>query len=69
MVDEPAEVRIGRGQRLAEAIREDLELFGVDELEERVRALEGEIARVRAQIDRKRAGRAAADALFGKRPD
>jgi len=69
MVDEPAEVRIGRGQRLAEAIREDLELFGVDELEERVRALEGEIARVRAQIDRKRAGRAAADALFGKTPD
>jgi uncharacterized small protein (DUF1192 family) len=65
-MDEPAEVRVARGQRLAEAAREDLELFGVEELEERIRMLEGEIARVRAQIDRKRAGRAAADALFGK---
>lgn len=69
MVDEPAEVRIGRGQRLAEVVREDLELFGVEELEERIRTLEGEIARTRAQIDKKRAGRAAADALFGKRPE
>lgn len=66
MVDEPAEVRIGRGQRLAEVVREDLELFGVEELEERVRTLEAEIARSRAQIEKKRAGRAAADALFGK---
>ena len=44
--------------------REDLELFGVAELEERIEVLQAEIARVTAQIDRKRAGRAAADALF-----
>jgi len=67
-MEEPAEVRIGRGQRLLEAVREDLELFGVAELEERIDVLNSEIARVRAQIDRKLAGRAAADALFGARP-
>jgi uncharacterized small protein (DUF1192 family) len=66
-MDEPAEVRVGRGQRLAEAVREDLELFGVLELEERLEVLRTEIARVEAQLDRKRAGRAAADALFGSR--
>ncbi len=68
-MEEPAEVRVGRGQRLAEAMREDLELFGVSELEERLEMLETERARVQAQIDRKRSGRAAADALFGSRPD
>ena len=67
-MEEPAEVRIARGQRLLEAVREDLELFGVAELEERIDVLNSEIARVRAQIDRKRAGRAAADALFGAGP-
>lgn len=67
-MDEPVEVRVGRGQRLLEATREDLELYGVVELEERVEILEAEIARCRAQLDRKRAGRAAADALFGARP-
>ncbi len=63
-MDEPADVRMGRGQRLAEAAREDLELYAVEELEARIALLEAEIARARAQIDRKRAGRAAADALF-----
>jgi uncharacterized small protein (DUF1192 family) len=63
-MDEPAEVRISRGQRLIEAVREDLELFGVAELDERIDVLRSEIARVQAQIERKRAGRAAADALF-----
>jgi uncharacterized small protein (DUF1192 family) len=65
-MDEPAEARIHRGQRLVEAVREDLELFGVAELEERIGVLNAEIARVQAQIDRKRAGRAAADALFSQ---
>ena len=64
-MEDPAEIRIGRGQRLLEAIREDLELYGVAELEERIDVLRSEIARVEAQINRKRAGRAAADALFG----
>ena len=65
-MEEPAEVRIGRGQRLAEAMREDLELYGVVELKERLEALEAEIARVKAQIARKEAGRAAADAFFSR---
>ena len=67
-MDEPVETRVGRGQRLHEAVREDLELFGFAELEERIEVLQSEIARVQAQLDRKRAGRAAADALFGARP-
>jgi uncharacterized small protein (DUF1192 family) len=67
-MDEPADVRIGRGQRLLEAVREDLELYGVSELEERLEILNAEAARVQAQIDRKRSGRAAADALFSPRP-
>lgn len=66
-MEEPAEVRVGRGQRLVEAVKEDLELFGVSELEERIAVLQAEIDRVQAQIDRKRAGRAAADALFSQR--
>jgi uncharacterized small protein (DUF1192 family) len=57
-------VRRPRGWAIVEAAREDLELLAVGELEERIDALEGEIARTRAQIDRKRAGRAAADAFF-----
>ncbi|HEY4032306.1 MAG TPA: DUF1192 domain-containing protein [Caulobacteraceae bacterium] len=65
-MDEPAEARVHRGQRLVEAVREDLELFGVAELEERIGVLNAEIARVQAQIDRKRDGRAAADALFSR---
>ena len=68
-MDEPADVRIGRGQRLNEALKEDLELYAVADLEERIDLLRSEIARVQAQIDRKRAGRAAADALFSPRPN
>jgi uncharacterized small protein (DUF1192 family) len=67
-MDEPADVRMGRGQRLIEACREDLELYAVAELEERLEILASEAARVNAQIDRKRSGRAAADALFSPRP-
>ena len=67
-MDVPVETRVGRGQRLIEAVREDLELYGVAELEERVEILQSEIARVNAQIDRKRSGRAAADALFSPPP-
>ncbi len=66
-MDEPAEVRVGRGQRLLDAVREDLDLFGISELEERLEVLDAEARRVRAQIDKKRSGRAAADALFAPR--
>ncbi len=64
MLEEAAEPRAARGASLIEATREDLELYGVEELERRIARLEGEIERTRAQLDRKRAGRAAADALF-----
>ena len=67
-MEEPADVRVGRGQRLSEALKEDLDLYAVSELEERIELLQAEIARVQAQIERKRAGRAAADALFSPRP-
>ena len=66
-MEEPAEVRIGRGQRLMEACKEDLDLYGVAELKERLEILEAESQRVRAQIDKKQAGRAAADALFSSK--
>jgi uncharacterized small protein (DUF1192 family) len=64
-MDEPADARVTRGQKLAEATREDLELYSVSDLEERIAVLQAEIERSRAQIDRKRSGRAAAEALFG----
>ncbi len=64
MLDEPVEPRRARGVALIEVSREDLELFGVDELESRIERLETEIARTRNQLERKKAGRAAADALF-----
>ena len=67
-MEEPVSIRVGRGQRLIEAVREDLELYGVAELEERLEVLAAETARVKAQIDRKKAGRAAADALFSPPP-
>lgn len=67
-MEEPADVRVGRGQRLVEATREDLELYGIVELEERIEMLRAEIARCEAQLARKQAGRAAADALFGAPP-
>jgi uncharacterized small protein (DUF1192 family) len=64
MLDEPAEPRRSRGQALIDAAREDLDLFAVDELQERIEALQAEINRTKAQMDRKMSGRAAADALF-----
>ena len=66
-MDEPAEPRRGRGAALSEALREDLEIFGVEELGERIELLEAEVARTRAQLDRKKATRSAADAFFSPR--
>jgi uncharacterized small protein (DUF1192 family) len=67
VTEEPAEVRRARGQVLIDMAREDLELFGVSELDERVAALEAEIARCRAQMTKKQAGKAAADAFFTRK--
>jgi uncharacterized small protein (DUF1192 family) len=64
--EEADPVRRPRGWALGELAREDLELLGVAELEERIEGLETEIDRVRAQIERKRAGKAAADTFFSK---
>ena len=59
-------VRRPRDCAVAELVRQDLELLAAADLEERIEALEGEIVRTRAQLERKRAGRAAADAFFAK---
>lgn len=63
-MEEPAEPRRARGQAFVEALREDLDLYSVEDLEERIAGLEGEIARVKAQLDRKKASRSAADTFF-----
>ena len=64
MLEDAAPPRRARGQALIDVSREDLDLYAVEELEERIALLQAEIERTRAQIDRKRSGRAAADALF-----
>lgn len=64
MLEEPVEPRRARGAALVEVAREDLELFGVAELEHRIELLQAEIGRTEAQLARKKDGRAAADALF-----
>jgi uncharacterized small protein (DUF1192 family) len=64
-MDEPVEPRRARGDALNEAMREDLELLGVADLQDRIATLETEIVRTRLHLEKKQAGRAAADALFG----
>ncbi len=64
MTEEPESPRRGRGAALDLALKEDLDLFSGGDLEERIALLGGEIARCRAQIALKSAGREAADALF-----
>ena len=64
MLEEAAEPRRGRGLAMVDLTREDLDLYGTEELEERIEQLQAEIFRTRSQLDRKKAGRAAADALF-----
>jgi uncharacterized small protein (DUF1192 family) len=65
MLDENAPRR-ARGQTLRDLAAEDLDLYAVEELQERIAALEAEIARVRTKLDRKQQGKAAAEALFSK---
>ena len=66
MLEEPAEPRAFSGRALSETTHEDLEIYGVSELEERIEALQAEIERTRAQLAKKKAGRDAANALFGR---
>ncbi len=51
---------------LAQLRRQDLDPLSVEELEERIAALEAEIARTRIRMDRAVNHRASADALFKK---
>jgi uncharacterized small protein (DUF1192 family) len=67
MTDEPVEARRQRGQALIDMAREDLDLLGLEELNERIDLLNAEITRIRAQIVRKEATRSAADALFSRK--
>ena len=53
-----------RGAALKALSREDLDLYSVEELQERIEALEAEIARSRRAIDGKSSQKSAADALF-----
>lgn len=53
-----------RGAALTALSREDLDLYSVEELTDRILALEAEIARDRAAIEAKTAKKSAADALF-----
>lgn len=66
MFEEPAEPRAFGGRALNETTHEDLEVYGVSELEERIEALQAEIERTKAQLTKKKAGRDAANALFGR---
>lgn len=68
MIDEPAAPRRGRGALLQDLAREDLDLYAVEELDERVAALQSEIDRTRAFRERKQATRSAADAVFSFPP-
>jgi len=54
------------GDPLAQLVKQDLDPLSVEELEERIATLEGEIARVRAKIDFAVNHRASAEALFKK---
>lgn len=53
-----------RGNPLTMLLAEDLDPLSVDELTGRIAALESEIVRCRARIERASSHRASADALF-----
>lgn len=64
MTFDDLEPRPQRGANLAALAREDLELYAVEELNERIEALQVEIDRSRSAIAAKAAKKSAADALF-----
>jgi uncharacterized small protein (DUF1192 family) len=67
MTFEDLEPRSGRGATLTALAREDLDLYSVEELNERIEALQAEIGRATGAIERKQAKKSAADALFNFR--
>ena len=66
MDTEDLEPRRRRGEALQALAREDLTLLGIEELRERITALEVEIARIRDQLEKKQGSLSAAEALFRK---
>jgi len=64
---EDLEPRRGRDDVLTALTRQDLDVYAVEELSERIAILEAEIARCRAAIEAKRSKKSAADALFSFR--
>lgn len=64
MLDESLPRPAGRGAALDDLRREDLDLYGVEELTDRIQRLEAETKRTREAMERKQARRNAADALF-----
>ena len=64
VLDESLPRPSGRGAGLVDLAKEDLDLCGVEELQERIERLEAEAVRSRAALEKKRARRSDADALF-----
>ncbi|PZU74810.1 DUF1192 domain-containing protein [Brevundimonas sp.] len=61
---EDIEPRPQRGEPLRALSREDLDVYSIEDLEERIAAMDAEIGRARAAIEAKRSKKNAADALF-----
>lgn len=61
---EDLEPRVQKGTPLGQVQKEDLDLYAVSDLEERIALLEAEIIRTRQAIETKGSKRSAADALF-----
>jgi uncharacterized small protein (DUF1192 family) len=64
VLDESLPRPTGRGASLDDLRKEDLDLYGVEELSDRIQRLEAELVRTREALDKKHARRDAADALF-----
>ena len=64
--DDDNEPRPGAAASLGALLKEDLSLLGIEELQDRITALESEIDRVRNFLDSKRGTLSAAEALFKK---
>ena len=61
---EDIEPRPQRGEALRALSREDLDVYSIEDLQERIAALEDEIKRSSNAIEAKRSKKNAADALF-----
>ena len=55
---------VPKSDTLSALVTEDLELLGLEELEERISVLKTEIERVKAVLESKKGSRADAEALF-----